>query len=128
MLVQGDFSREYDSAGTVQLYPGGSAANFAVGAAGQGAAVRFVGRVGDDAAGKLLVQDLRDRGVLASVRAIPEMPTGTVLVLRNVEGPGSSRMWSNPAPRATLAPADFDPAWFIDLDGLHLTGYSLAAT
>ncbi len=125
VLVEGDFSREYDGAGTVQLYPGGSAANFAVGAARAGAQVRFVGRVGDDPAGKLLIHDLQERGVLAAVRPVPGAATGTVLVLRNREGPGSSRMWSNPGASRTLAPADFDPAWFAGLDGLHLTGYSL---
>ena len=55
VLVECDFRQEYDSAGTVQLYPGGSAANFACAAA---------------------------------------------------------------------ALADFDPAWFAGLDGLHFTGYS----
>jgi ribokinase len=125
VLVQGDFSHEYDSAGTVQLYPGGSAANFAVAAAGLGAVVRFVGRVGDDLTGKLLVQDLRDGGVLAEVRVVPYAASGTVLVLRHVDGPGTSRMWSNPGASRTLAPADLDPAWFAGLDGLHMTGYSL---
>ncbi|HEX6608852.1 MAG TPA: PfkB family carbohydrate kinase, partial [Chloroflexia bacterium] len=65
VLVEGDFRREYDSAGTVQLYPGGSAANFAAGAQALGARVRFVGRVGDDAAGRLLIHDMQDRGIAA---------------------------------------------------------------
>lgn len=124
VLVEGDFSREYDGAGTVQLYPGGSAANFAAGAVAQGAQVRFVGCVGDDAAGKLLIHDLQERGVDLAVRIVPGGATGTVLVLRNAEGPGSSRMWSNPGASRALAPGDLDPAWFADLDGLHLTGYS----
>jgi sugar/nucleoside kinase (ribokinase family) len=125
VLVEGDFRREYDSAGTVQLYPGGSAANFAAGAQALGARVRFVGRVGDDAAGRLLIHDMQDRGVIAEIRVVPGEATGTVLVLRNMEGPGTSRMWSNPGASLTLAPGDFDPAWFAGLDGFHLTGYSL---
>lgn len=128
VLVEGDFRREYDSAGTVQLYPGGSAANFAAGAQALGAAVRFIGRVGDDAAGRLLIHDMQDRGIAAEIRVVPGQATGNVLVLRNVEGPGTSRMWSNPGASLTLAPADFDPAWFAALDGFHLTGYSLLRT
>ncbi|HUS15449.1 MAG TPA: PfkB family carbohydrate kinase [Chloroflexia bacterium] len=125
VLIEGDFQREYDSAGTVQLYPGGSAANFAAAAVQCGAAVRFVGRVGDDAAGKLLLADLQERGITAAVRIVPGAATGTVLVLRNVEGPGSSRMWSHPGASATLHADDLDPAWFAGLAGFHLTGYSL---
>jgi ribokinase len=125
VLVEGDFRREYDSAGTVQLYPGGSAANFAAGAQALGARVRFVGRVGDDAAGRLLIHDMQDRGIAAEIRVVPEAATGNVLVLRNLEGPGTSRMWSNPGAYLTLAPEDFAPAWFAGLDGFHLTSYSL---
>ena len=125
VLVEGDFRREYDSAGTVQLYPGGSAANFAAGAQALGARVRFVGRVGDDAAGRLLIHDMQDRGIAAEIRVVPGAATGNVLVLRNLEGPGTSRMWSNPGASLTLAPADFEPAWFAGLDGFHLTSYSL---
>ncbi|HMA36441.1 MAG TPA: PfkB family carbohydrate kinase [Chloroflexia bacterium] len=125
VLVDGDLRRESDTTGAVQLYPGGSAANFAAGAAQQGARVRFVGRVGADAAGKLLVQDLQDRGILTEVRVVPGSTTGTVLVIRNGDGPGSSRMWSNPGASATLDPADLDPQWFAGLDAFHLTGYSL---
>jgi ribokinase len=125
VLVEGDFRREYDSAGTVQLYPGGSAANFAAGAQVLGARVRFVGCVGDDAAGRLLIHDMQDRGIAAEIRVAPGAATGNVLVLRNLEGPGTSRMWSNPGASLTLAPADFDPVWFAGLDGFHLTSYSL---
>jgi ribokinase len=125
VLVAGDFSREYDSAGAVQLYPGGSAANFAVGAAAAGADVRFVARVGDDAAGALLRADLRERPLAAEVRVTHGAATGTVLVLRDAASPGASRMWSHPGASATLAPDDFAPAWFHDLDAMHCTGYSL---
>ena len=125
VLVAGDFSREYDSAGAVQLYPGGSAANFAAGAAAAGADVRFVARVGDDAAGTLLLADLRARALTAEVRVVPGAATGTVLVLRDGATPGASRMWSHPGVSATLAPEDFAPAWFHGLDAIHCTGYSL---
>ncbi|MGI8588614.1 MAG: carbohydrate kinase family protein [Chloroflexia bacterium] len=124
VLVSGAFGSEHDDAGVVQLYPGGSAANFAAGAAGLGADVRFVGCVGGDAAGRLLVENLRESGVTTCVRVIPGASTGTVLVMRDLDR-ATSRMWSDPAASALTRPSDFDPSWFTGLNGFHLTGYSL---
>jgi ribokinase len=107
----------------VQMWPGGSAANFAVWAARQGARVRFVGRVGNDFPGEMMVRSLADSGLEAEIRVIDEEPTGRVLVM--VDPSGARRMWSYPGASATLSPADLDPAWFDGLDAFHLTGYSL---
>ncbi len=125
VVVTGDLQAAREAQGAVQLYAGGSAANFAVGAARAGAAVRFVGRVGDDLAGRLLVDELARAGVTPAVHVTPGVPTGTVLVLTDVDGQGGNRMLSEVGASGTLAPADLDPAWFAGLAGLHLTGYSL---
>ena len=125
VVIRGDVSAEREARGAVQLYAGGSAANCAVGAARAGASVYFVGRVGDDLAGRLLVAELERAGVTACVRVVPGVPTGSVLVLRNIDGQGGKRMLSEPGASATLDPADLDPAWLAGLAGLHLTGYSL---
>ncbi len=125
VLVSGELRQEHDGAGMVQLSPGGSAASFAAAAVLQGAQVRFVGVVGNDTAGRLLVADLRERGIDARVRVVPDAVTGTVLVLRDFDGPGRPRMWSNPGASLGLRPADLDPGLFQTLDGFHLTGYSL---
>ena len=124
VVITGDVSVAREAHGAVQLYAGGSAANCAVGAARAGAAVRFVGRVGDDLAGRLLVAELERAGVEACVRVAPGVPTGTVLVLGDIDGQGGNRMLSEAGASATLDPADLDPAWFAGLAGLHLTGYS----
>lgn len=107
----------------VQMWPGGSAANFAVQAARLGAQVRFVSRVGHDFAGGMLVRSLEDEGVTPSIRVVSEEPTGRVLVM--VDPQGHRRMWSYPGASATLHPDDLDPLWFQRLDAFHLTGYSL---
>src|SRR5207237_15979 len=106
----------------VQIWPGGSAANFAVHAARLGANVRYIGRVGRDWAGDMLVRALEVEGVQAEVRAIEEEPTGRVLVM--TDPLGGRRMWSYPGASATISPGDLDPAWFEGIDALHLTGYS----
>jgi len=107
----------------VQLWPGGSAANFAVWAARCGADVQFVSRVGRDWSGEMLIRSLESAGAVAHVRVADDLPTGRVLVM--VDHEGVRRMWSYPGTSATLHPDDLDPAWFHGLDAFHLTGYSL---
>src|SRR4051812_18581048 len=70
----------------VQIWPGGSAANFAVHAARLGADVRYVGRVGRDWAGDMMVRALEQEGVRAEIRAIDKEPTGRVLVMTDPAG------------------------------------------
>ena len=115
---------EVDSgADGVQMWPGGSAANFAVWAARLGAEVRFISRVGRDLQGDLLVRSLVHEGVATSVRTIEDEATGRVLV--TVDDNGARRMWSYPGASATIAPEDLEASWFEGLDAFHLTGYSL---
>jgi sugar/nucleoside kinase (ribokinase family) len=65
----------------ISTVPGGSALNAATWAAELGADATAVGRVGDDAAGRLLLSELTLRGVRAEASVDPEAPTGTVLVV-----------------------------------------------
>ena len=65
----------------IATVPGGSALNAATWAAELGADATAVGRVGDDAAGRLLLSELALRGVRAEVSVDPEASTGTVLVV-----------------------------------------------
>jgi ribokinase len=117
-------SGEADTApDVVQLWPGGSAANFAVWAAREGADVRYVSRVGRDFSGDMLVHTLLDACVVPAVRVVDDLPTGRVLVL--VDSNGMRRMWSYPGASGSIDVEDLDPAWFEDLDAFHLTGYSL---
>jgi sugar/nucleoside kinase (ribokinase family) len=113
-----------DAAGAVRIAPGGSAANFAVGAARAGARVTFFGCVGDDVAGRLLVAELERAGVVAAVRVVRGGATGHVLVMVGADGPGSSRMVSDPGASALLAPSDLDADVLASADVVHVTGYS----
>jgi ribokinase len=107
----------------VQLWPGGSAANFAVWAARQGATVRYVTCVGRDLSGEMLRRTLDEPGIIPQVRISDDEPTGRVLVM--IDEVGNRRMWSYPGASATIRPSDLDPQWFDNLDAFHLTGYSL---
>jgi ribokinase len=64
----------------LQRFHGGKGGNQAVAAARSGASVRFVGSLGDDAAGAELLAGLRAEGIETSaVRRVAE-PTGTALI------------------------------------------------
>jgi sugar/nucleoside kinase (ribokinase family) len=65
----------------VRLSPGGSAGNAAVWAALLGAQAQVVGRVGDDAAGRLLRSELEARGVRSLLSVDPAAPTGTFVTV-----------------------------------------------
>jgi ribokinase len=71
----------------VERRPGGKGANQAVAAAAAGAEVAMVGAVGDDPAGKRMLEDLRGRGVnTESVRTMDGVNTGTAYVTVTPDG------------------------------------------
>jgi ribokinase len=113
-LVGGDDQPARTSTG-----PGGQAANVAAWAASLGADATFVGRIGTDATGELVLRELRQRGV--THRGPVAGRTGVVV---SISASGDRTMASDRGSAPELAPADLDPAWF-DCDVLHISGYSL---
>ena len=70
--------------------------------------VAIVGRVGDDTAGRRLVADLADRGVLVTgVRTSDGVPTGSATVAVE-RGSGENLIVVAPGANALLAPADVE--------------------
>jgi len=61
--------------------PGGKGLNQALAAARTGAAVRFVGAIGDDKAGRLVRRTLQDSGVDVSTLRTTSDPTGRALIV-----------------------------------------------
>jgi ribokinase len=73
--------------GTFGQYQGGKGANQAVAAARMGAAVTFVGAVGDDAYGRDAVADLQREGIDTSlVRTLNGVATGIALIVVDHHG------------------------------------------
>ena len=104
----------------VQTEPGGSAGRFARIVAGEGAAVTFIGCVGNDLVGDLLIRSLQDEGVVSHVMQM-DAPTGTIVSL------------AHDTERTMLcsrgANDGIDPSWvkeecFRGANHLHLSGYS----
>lgn len=109
-------------AGDVTLHGGGSAANQAAWLASLGARVRFAGRVGDDALGTLLSDELRASGVDAHVARDRERPTGIVAAL--IDGAGERTLVTGRAANVALTPSDVPDALWDDAAAVVLTGYS----
>ena len=74
-------ARGGDVHGRVHVMPGGTSANAAIWAAWTGASAGVVGAMGDDTAGRLLVDALVERGVDVLGLVRDKEPTGTMLVV-----------------------------------------------
>ena len=112
-LASGPLARGSDTPARVAVRPGGSAANVAAWLGERGV---LVGRVGDDAFGRLALDGLSTR-----VEVDPARPTGTCVVI--VE-PGGERSML-PDAGANDAPATV-PDDLLERGGhLHVTGYAL---
>lgn len=81
----GPIAHGTDTPSAIAVRRGGSAANVAVSLAGLGSPVRFVGAVGNDPFGDLLVIELQSAGVEAIVSRSVK-PTGTIVVLIDHDG------------------------------------------
>jgi ribokinase len=113
-LVPGD-----DQTAVTRTGAGGQAANVAAWAAALGADARYVGKVGDDPAGKLVAAELEERGVdVAGPR------TGRTGVVVSLASAGDRSMASDRGAAVQLEPQELDASWF-DGDVLHVSGYSL---
>jgi ribokinase len=103
------------SGGTLLVNHGGKGANQAVAARRLGAEVRFIGCVGDDAAGRAIREALAGQGIdVSGVAATRAAATGTALIVVDAEGrnqiavaPGANRLLAVDAVRARAG----DFAW-----------------
>jgi ribokinase len=114
-----------DAVAITRAGPGGQAANVAAWAAALGAKARFVGKRGDDAAGRLVDEQFRAR----AVELVGPVVSGRNGIVVSIVGPDGDRtMASDRGVAPDLTPDELDPAWFADVDVLHLSGYSLMRT
>ncbi len=117
--LSSDIATGTDTTVSIRRRRGGSAANVAARAATTGIEVRFIGRVGSDAIGTALIDELRADGVDPRVQQAGR--TGTIVVL--VDDAGERSMLPDRAAATELDAVDTD-----DLAGvgwLHVPAYSL---
>jgi sugar/nucleoside kinase (ribokinase family) len=111
-----------DQDAQIRLGGGGQAANFCAWAASLGERSRLITRVGDDAAGRLLVAELSVSGVdVLAVRS--SEPTGVVIVL--VEAGGERTFARQRGASTGLRADDLRDSWLGGLRLLHVPAYAL---
>ncbi len=111
---------------TMDLGFGGAESNVAIGLARLGVPVTWMGRLGDDALGRLIERQLRAEGVNAAATHDPTAPTA--LMLKERPGVGSSAVSYYRAGSAgsRLAPEHLDIARIREARILHITGITAA--
>jgi sugar/nucleoside kinase (ribokinase family) len=110
-----------DTEAVIDRRRGGSAANVAASAARISGTARFLGQVGEDSRGALLVDELAAGGVdVSAVRRAGR--TGAIIVL--VDASGERSVLTDPGSARDLDEPRLN--WLADVDVLHVPLYSLA--
>ncbi|MEV4623274.1 carbohydrate kinase family protein, partial [Asanoa sp. NPDC049573] len=110
------------SAGELTL--GGSAAITACGAARLGLRTAFVGRVGDDAAGRFCLDALRARGVDVTGCVVDPVAATALTVVLTADG-GDRAILTAPGCLPLLGVDDVDPALVASARHVHVSSYFL---
>jgi ribokinase len=112
-----------DTTGRIALTPGGSAANVAAWIARVEMPAGFVGKVGADALGDLIVADLAREGVQLHVSRTTAHDTGVILVL--IDRAGQRSMVTNQGADFHLLPEDLPVDALHACSHVHITAWSL---
>ncbi|PZS20592.1 MAG: hypothetical protein DLM57_00825 [Pseudonocardiales bacterium] len=121
--LPGPLAHGSDTPAAVGIYGGGSAANTAAWLVHAGLPTTFVGRVGDDALGRRALEDLAAAGIDLAVSIDPVRPTGTCIVLVDVDG--ERTMVPSAGANAGLGEAELPAGLFAAPSLLHVSGYAL---
>jgi len=113
-----------DTPARIEDRPGGSGANVAAWLASTGANVTFSGVLGDDPAGRLLAEDLRQRGVVLDIEWVAGGHSGRTVTL--IEPGGERTFLTDRAANDARSPADAGALWGKATPcHLHVSGYTL---
>lgn len=121
--TSGPLRHATDTPGRIEMHGGGAGANTAAWLANAGRSVSLVGVVGDDLAGRAVVDELANTGVQVRTRIDGQRSTGTVVVI--VDPTGERTMVPDPGANVSLAPQDIPDELFVPDAHLHLSGYTL---
>jgi len=108
-------------------FPGGAPANFIYAVAKLGVSCGFIGAVGKDDFGDLLLRKLKQCGVdISRIKVLNDYTSGTALVAYYKDG---SRRWVFHLTRSAagqIYPEDLDSRWLSPVKFLHLMGSTLS--
>nr|WP_042182219.1 carbohydrate kinase family protein [Kibdelosporangium sp. MJ126-NF4] len=112
-----------DTRAQVRVTMGGAGANTATWLASQGVDVVLVSRIGDDMAGRQVLDNLADAGVRCELAIDPSAATCCVVIM--VDPTGQRTMMPDHGAGAWLRPDDLRPGLLETARHLHLSGYVL---
>jgi ribokinase len=120
--LDGPIAEDTDTYGRTHVGPGGQAANVAAWVVALGGRARFLGKWARDAAGRIVAEELRSRGVeVAGPRT--EGPTGTVVSVATPDGRRTMLTDRGIAP--DFSPDELEREWVAGCAWVHLPAYSL---
>ncbi len=107
------------------VMPGGQAASTVIACQTWGMRTRYVGKIGDDDAGRLHRSEFARAGVDARLIEVPDAASPQSLIL--VDGGGERTVLCRRDERLLLRPEDLDRDWVVQARALHVDGYETAA-
>ena len=110
---------------TASVMPGGQAASTVVACQSWGLTTRYVGRLGDDDAGRLHRSEFARTGVDARIIEVQGAASPQSLIV--VDSGGERTVLCRRDERLLLQPEDLDRAWIVNARALHVDGYETAA-
>lgn len=113
---------EYDHA---SVTPGGQAASTMVACCTWGLSARYVGKIGNDDAGRLHRMEFARVGVEVRLTEVANAASPQSLIL--IDGGGERTVLCRRDERLLLQPDDLDRDWIVNARALHLDGYETAA-
>ena len=110
-------------------FPSGAPAIFADAVARLGVTSGFIGVVGDDDFGHMIVERLKSDGVdVKYLRVLPGYTTGTAFVMYYSSGERRFIFHLRHAAAGMLSPDDVDPEYIAEAEVLHVMGSALAVS
>jgi sulfofructose kinase len=108
-----------------QPLPGGQTASVAVACQHWGLRTRYVGKIGDDTAGRFLRKELAREGVEAHLIQVPSCQSQLAYLLVDQLSGERTILWQRD-PRLDIQPAELRPSWVTRARLLHLDGHPSA--
>lgn len=109
----------------VSIMPGGQTASAVVACQCWGVSTRYVGRLGDDDAGRLHQREFERTGVDARIVEVRGAASPQSLIM--VDGGGERTVLCRRDDRLLLQPSDLDREWIVNARALHVDGFETAA-
>jgi sugar/nucleoside kinase (ribokinase family) len=110
---------------TATVLPGGQVASTIVACRQWGLSTRYVGKLGDDDAGRLHREAFARAGVATELITVPGGASPQSLIL--VDGAGERTILCRRDERLVLQPGDLEREWVVDARALHVDGHDTAA-